>query len=295
MSSAQPAHTYITRQKNLSQALAKDNLDALALNPGPSLTYLTGLDFHLMERPVIVFFQSAAPPVFIIPELESAKAASLPYEVQALTYGEDPRHWGAVFQQAFELAGLGKARIGIEPIRLRVLELRYLETAAPEADFVSAEASLAALRMYKDEHEIESMQSAVDIAQRALLTLLPEIKPGRSEREIASEMVTLLYQLGSEPELPFFPIIASGPNSANPHATPTDRKLEEGDLLVIDWGASVDGYFSDITRTFAIGQVDPELAKIVEITAAANAAGREAAKPGVPAGDVDRAARSLIA
>jgi len=295
MSSAKHAHTYIARQRLLATTLAKNNLDALALNPGPTLTYMTGLDFHLMERPVIAFFQPDSAPLLIIPEFESAKVDVLPYEVQTLTYGEDPRSWGDVFQRAVDLAQLRKARIGIEPIRLRVLELRYLEAAAPQADFISAEESRAALRMYKDESELNSMRAAVDIAQRALLKLLPQIGPGRTERDIASELVTTLYQLGSEPELPFFPIIASGPNSANPHATPTERQLEEGDLLVIDWGASVDGYFSDITRTFAIGQVDPELARIVEITVAANAAGRAAAKPGIAAGDVDRAARTVIA
>jgi len=295
MSSAKHAHTYIARQRKLATTLAENNFDALALNPGPTLTYMTGLDFHLMERPVIAFFKPDAAPFLIIPEFESAKANDLPYEVQTLTYREDPRGWGEIFKQAVDLAKLGKARIGIEPIRLRVLELRYLEAAAPQAEFISAEESLAALRMYKDENELDSMRAAVDIAQRALLKLLPQIAPGNTEREIASALVTTLFQLGSDPELPFFPIIASGPNGANPHATPTERKLEEGDLLIIDWGASVDGYFSDITRTFAIGQVDPELARIVEITAAANAAGRAAARPGIPAGDVDRAARGIIA
>jgi len=295
MSNAQHAHIHIARQRKLSAALADHNLDALALNPGPTLTYITGLDFHLMERPIIAFFQSDAPPVLIVPELESAKLAALPYLVNALTYGEDPSTWEAVFQDAVDLAGLARARIGIEPTQLRVLELRFLETAAPSAAFISAAETLASLRMVKDESELVSMRAAVDIAQRALLKILPHIEPGRTEREIASELVSTLFQLGSEPQLPFFPIIASGPNSANPHATPTDRAIQNGDLLVIDWGATVNGYFSDITRTFAIGQVDPELVRIVAITAAANAAGRAVAKPGIPAGDVDRAARAVIA
>ncbi len=295
MSNVQHAQIHITRQRKLAAILADHNFDALALNPGPTLTYMTGLDFHLMERPIIAFFQSDAPPVLVVPELESAKLAALPYQVNALTYGEDPATWGAVFQDAVELAGLGTARIGIEPTQLRVLELRFLESAASGAVFISSAEGLAALRMVKDQHEVDAMGAAVDIAQRALLKLLPNITPGRTEREIASELVTMLFQLGSDPQLPFFPIIASGPNSANPHATPTDRPLQNGDLLVIDWGASMDGYYSDITRTFAIGQVDPELAHIVEITAAANAAGRAAAQPGIPAGAVDRAARAVIA
>jgi Xaa-Pro dipeptidase len=90
------------------------------------------------------------------------------------------------------------------------------------------------------------------------------------------------------------PIVAGGPNSANPHAVPTDRPLQDGDLLVIDWGARCNGYVSDLTRTFAIGEVEPELKHIANIVAQANAAGRAASRPEMRAGDVDRAARTVI-
>ena len=90
------------------------------------------------------------------------------------------------------------------------------------------------------------------------------------------------------------PIIASGPNSANPHATPTDRRLAKGDMLVIDWGANVGGYFSDLTRTFSIGGPEAEMAKIAQIVLEANESARMEAGPGVPAQDVDRAARRVI-
>jgi Xaa-Pro dipeptidase len=88
--------------------------------------------------------------------------------------------------------------------------------------------------------------------------------------------------------------VSAGPNSANAHASPSDRSIGRGDLLVIDWGASSDGYISDLTRTFAIGMPDPELGKIAEIVHAANVAGRDAGRPGVPCANVDRAARSVI-
>ena len=115
-----------------------------------------------------------------------------------------------------------------------------------------------------------------------------------SEKEIASELVVNLLRGGSESDLPFAPIIAGGPNSANPHAVPTDRKLSAGDLLVIDWGAAYNGYFSDLTRTFAIGQVDAELQQIYQIVKSANEMGRSTGKPGISAGKVDEAARSVI-
>ena len=92
----------------------------------------------------------------------------------------------------------------------------------------------------------------------------------------------------------FQPIVAFGENSANPHAVPTDRPLQEGDLALFDWGANYRGYFSDLTRTFTFGDVDPELLEIGALVEAANEAGREEAGPGVAAGSVDRAARAVI-
>jgi Xaa-Pro dipeptidase len=94
--------------------------------------------------------------------------------------------------------------------------------------------------------------------------------------------------------MPFAPIVSGGPNSANPHATPSDRKIKVGDLLVVDWGAAVDGYISDLTRTFAVGEVDSEYRKIHQIVLEANAAGRAAGKPGTPCAAVDKAARDVI-
>ena len=94
--------------------------------------------------------------------------------------------------------------------------------------------------------------------------------------------------------MPFAPIVSGGPNAANPHAGPSERKLQAGDLLVVDWGAAYDGYISDLTRTFAVGEVDDEYKKIHTIVQAANAAGRAAGKPGVPCANVDKAARDVI-
>jgi len=138
------------------------------------------------------------------------------------------------------------------------------------------------------------MREAIRIAQDALQATLPVIKTDRTEKEIASELVVNLLRQGSESELPFAPIVAGGPNSANPHAVPTDRHLENGDLLVIDWGGTYEGYFSDLTRTFAIGPVDEELRTIYETVKQANAAGRAAGKAGAAAAVVDQAARSII-
>ncbi len=282
------------RQQQLSQILPQNDLDAIALNPGPSLPYLTGLHFHLSERPVVVFFSPDQVPVIVLPELEMRKLDQLPYEVEAFPYGENPTKWVRSFKDALEAGGWQGSRIGVEPRALCFLEMELLQEAAPQASFAAAEEAIASLRMCKDESEIAAMQKAADVAQAAIRATIPTIKPGVTEREIASELVIQLNRHGSEPKLPFFPIVSAGPNSANPHATPGDRETAPGDLLIIDWGASIDGYCSDITRTFALGEVDQDLNQIAEIVKAANAAGHEAAGPGVPASQVDAAARAVI-
>ena len=104
-----------------------------------------------------------------------------------------------------------------------------------------------------------------------------------------------MLRLGSDADLPFAPIVASGPNAAQPHAWVTERKLQAGDLVIFDWGAASQGYASDLTRTFAVGEVDPEFRTVFEAVKAANAAARAAARPDVACASVDAAARQVIA
>ena len=294
MSTGPDERQLAARHKQLYTTMQSAGLDGLALNPGSSMIYLTGLHFHLSERPAVILFVPDKTPAVILPELEMAKIKSLPYPVSAFPYGEDPQTWGKVFHQAIQAVGVADGIIGVEPRALRFLELRLLEVAAPNADFVSAEESLTSLRMRKDPSEVEAMQGAVQIAQNAFQATLPFIKPGRTEREIAAELTVQLLQAGSDASIPFTPIVASGPNSANPHATPTDRALTPGDLLIIDWGASHNGYISDLTRTIAVGEIDTELERIASIVMEANAAGRAAVRPGITAGEIDRITRAVI-
>lgn len=282
------------RLDKLTASLRTSNLDAVILNPGPTLKYLTGLNFHLMERPVVLFVAPGKDPVLVLPELELPKVDLFPYKVQGIAYGENPAEWDDAFRKAAQVLGLDGKRIGVEPRQLRLLEFRHVKAGAPEADFPDAGDVLAELRLRKDKAEVDAMCRAAKIAQDALEAVIPQIKVGMTEREIASGLVMQLLKRGSESEIPFAPIVSAGPNSANPHASPSDRKLQAGDLLVVDWGAAFDGYISDLTRTFAVGEVDEEYKTIHRIVQEANAAGRAAAKPGVPCADVDKAARDVI-
>jgi len=282
------------RIEHLKELMTRYKIDTIALNPGPTLTYLTGLEFHLMERPTVMLYQKGHKPFMILPKLESAKLAAADLSMHSVTYNDDPSTWQEAFRAAFKHMNLEGVRIGLEATRMRYMEMNYLQTAAPTARFVSADQVFGELRVYKDENEIKYMRRAVEIAQQALREILPLIKPGITESEIAAELTIAMLRAGSDPELPFSPIVAGGPNSANPHATPTGRALEPGDLLVIDWGARVNGYCSDLTRTFAIGKSDPELERIYETVLQANTAGRAAGKPGLAASEVDRASRDVI-
>ena len=283
-----------SRLQKLLCLMEKFGLAGMAFNPGPTMTYLTQLHFHLMERPTVLLVSQAGPSAMVLPALEMGKLATDSDVFKGFTYQDDPATWDIAFEQAGEWLNLRQGTLGVVPTRMRFLELEYLEAALPGLAIVDGQQVIASLRMQKDPDEINKMREAANIAQHALLELLKSIKAGMTEKAIANALIIELLKAGSDPEIPFSPIVAIGGNSANPHAVPTERTLTEGDLLLIDWGASYEGYFSDITRTFTFGEVDPELLHIGEIVLDANRAGRSAGKPGVDAGSVDRGARTVI-
>ena len=286
---------YESRLKRLKSALANAKLDGVAAIAGPNLYYLTGLSFHLSERPTVGFFPAQGDPVFVVGALEESKiSAGAPFKVRTFAYTDADGPLGA-FGEASRALKLGPARLGVESRRMRVMEYQFLQEAFPGLQIDPAEEIFALLRMAKDKDEIALMRRATEIAEAALKATLPQIKVGLTEREVAAELVVQTLRAGSDADLPFAPIVASGSNSALPHAFVTNRRLAAGDLLTLDWGAATGGYFSDLTRTFALGQLDPELKKIYDLVQKANAAGRLAARPGVTCASVDLAARQVIA
>ena len=284
----------VHRQDQLYASMGEENIDALILNPGPSLLYFTGVHFHLFERPILVIFSINKPPTFIIPELEARKVDRLPYSYEVFYYSEDPNTWQSIFSGAIINAGLSGKTIALEPGRIRLLEFQIIENALGTCKLISGERLISCIRMIKSDSEISAIKTAVEIAEDAITSILPIIKPGITEKKVANQLALSIIGAGSDITLPFSPIVAGGPNSANPHAVPTDRRLIEGDLLVIDWGASYHGYFSDMTRTFALGNVDPELSRIAEIVHQANLTGQSVVTPDIEAGQIDHATRNHI-
>ncbi len=285
---------YQKRLLRLMDLINNAGFAGAVFNPGANLVYLTGLHFHLSERPTTLLINAQGEMGLVLPLLERIKLDDAPCPVQAFPFGDDPATWGSVFKQAAMAMGMADGKIATEPARLRMLELRFLEQAAPHAHFEDAANLLMALRLQKDAEEIALMRQAAQIAEQALLETLKNVQVGMSERQIAAELTIQLLKAGSDTELPFQPIVSTGLNSANPHATPTERLLQPGDLLLIDFGAAKDGYFSDITRTFYAGHLDDTFKHIAEVVKQANLSGRNAGKPGVDAGLLDRAARFVI-
>jgi Xaa-Pro aminopeptidase len=149
------------------------------------------------------------------------------------------------------------------------------------------------LRMVKDAEELELIAAACRLSSQALADVLPEIRPGLSERTLASLLDHRMCELGAD-GIAFDTIVASGPNGAIPHHVPTDRPLRRGDLVTMDFGALYQGYHADMTRTVAVGEPAGWQRDIYDLVAEAQRTGIEAVEPGAEAGAVDAAARDLI-
>ncbi len=274
------------RLRALLTEAAALGLEGVALVPGPNLFRLTGLSFHLSERPIVAFLPVRGEGAIVLPALEAAKTTGLrsfPYTDEA---GPE-----TAFRQAAEAVGL-RGRWGVEGLRMRFAEAERLRALAP-VELVAADALITAPRLRKSAEEVAAMRRAVEVAQTAFLRWLEELRVGMTEREAAARLIARLLTGGAE-ALSFDPIVVGGPNGALPHAVPGDRPFQAGDWVVVDWGVFVDGYASDITRMVVFGEPEGPLAGIHRIVEAANAAGREAVRPGVPAGAVDAAARQVI-
>lgn len=277
----------------LQEQILSHGLDGLALMPGPNMLYLCDIHAHVSERPIVLFLPVDDDAAIIIPTLEAAKArqAGIPEE-RIFAWSDEEGYTGA-FQRACAHLELSDYLLGVEALHMRVLEMEMLRRYAPGLTTAHAEPIMAALRMVKDEAELAAMKAAVVVAETAIDKLIPRIKIGQTEKQIAGLLLQELLAAGAEKPA-FEAIVSAGPNSAIPHATPTDRPIQAGDLLVIDWGAIVDGYPSDITRTFAVGEIGREMTRIYDVVKRANEQGKAAVRPGTSAQEVDRAARRVI-
>ncbi|HEY0637426.1 MAG TPA: Xaa-Pro peptidase family protein [Pseudonocardiaceae bacterium] len=197
------------------------------------------------------------------------------------------------------LAGLaadaGVGRLGFESHKVTVDGRTALEGTAPRVAFARAPGLVEALRVVKDEAEIDALRRACAAADAALAALIEAggLRPGRTELEVARDLEGRMRDHGAAGPS-FESIVASGANSAVPHHRPTDKELAAGDFVKLDFGALVDGYHSDMTRTLVLGEPADWQREVYELVAASQAAGRAALAPGADVRDVDAAARRVI-
>ncbi|HEY8467647.1 MAG TPA: aminopeptidase P family protein [Solirubrobacterales bacterium] len=197
---------------------------------------------------------------------------------------------GPVFE---ELGKRLSGRVGFDPAATSVRNHRKLAAAVgDDVELVAVDGLVERLRRVKDEGEVAAIAAAARLADEALEWLLERGIVGKTERRIAFELETRMRELGAEPSFPT--IVASGPNGALPHAFPTEREVQAKELVTIDWGAKLDGYCSDGTRTFATGELDDELRSAYELVLRAQLAGIEAVAAGAHGRVVDAAARRII-
>jgi Xaa-Pro aminopeptidase len=188
----------------------------------------------------------------------------------------------------------GPLRLGYEnsmPVRIHA---RLRERLPERVELVMADGPVEGMRAVKEPDEVDRMQAAAELADRALEQLLAGGLVGRTEREAALALELAIRQAGAE-HVSFEPIVAAGPHGALPHAAPREVEIERGQLVVIDFGARLDGYCSDCTRTVAAGEPELDGRELYALVLEAQLAGLAAVRPGAQCRHVDGAARDLIA
>jgi Xaa-Pro dipeptidase len=282
----------MTRLQRLLEAARSRGADAVAVVPGTNLRYLTGLQYHAGERLTLAVFGVDGRCAFLLPEMEAGrtKAESLiPFSLYSWNDEQSPQ---AAMDRLVAELGLRGRSVAVEHGAMRVFELLALQNAGvgatPDATPIFFE-----LRTVKEESELNLMREAVRMIERSLDALLGKIRPGLTERQVASMWLAEVLNQGAEgPAFDF--IVASGANAASPHHGTGDRPIQTGDLVILDGGARHAGYNSDITRTIAVGKPSELARRVYDVVLAANTAAREAARPGMSGRELDAVARKVI-
>ena len=191
------------------------------------------------------------------------------------------------------ISDFGITAIGYEEEYLTVAEFVSFEKKL-NAKLIPMHAEISGFRAIKEPWELENMRKAQEIADKAFAEVCTRIKVGMTEKELQAELIYCLYKNGAE-GLSFNPIVVSGPNTSMPHGVATDRVIQEGDFITMDFGAFYNRYCSDMTRTIAVGYVTEEMEKVYNIVLQAQLAGIAATRAGVTGKEIDAAARTVIA
>ena len=282
------------RIRQLREALPPAGIDALLVMVAENRRYLSGFTGEDTQ-----FDESAG--ALIITAGELLLATDSRYELQA--HQEAPDYEVVCYKEglAKELPALverlGISRLGFESVRLTVQQHQKIQEELKKSGnstrLLPVEDLVESLRIVKDETEVEQTRYALRLAESAFTACLPQIRPGTTEKDLAWLMEKQMRESGAE-GLSFPSIVAAGANSALPHAVPGDRAIQPGEPLLFDWGARLNGYCSDISRTVIIGQPDSRFKEVFQTVLDAQRFAIDAIRPGVSSRAVDKVARDHI-
>ncbi len=292
-----PASSYARRIAAAQAAAQAAGVRALLIGVGPELEWLTGYEAKPLERLTMLVVPAEGDPAIVTPRLEVAAAEQAPgigaggVRIRSWLETDDP------MELVWESVPAGpEARLVVSDT-LRAAFLLRLQATFPDAAFDVASPVMGPLRRAKDAIEVALLREAAHAADRVVMGLAAGRLVGRTEADVAAEVRSRLVDEGHDSAS--FWIVASGARSASPHHEPDDRVITGGEPLLLDIGGRLGGYASDITRTLWVtGSAGPEpddtFRTIHSLVLAANQAGTARVRPGVPAQDLDRAARAVI-
>ena len=269
--------------------MAELDVEALLLSLGADLPWLTGYEAMPLERLTMLVLPADGDATLVVPALEAPRVAEDPsvFSLRAWHETEDP---------VALVAGLvgRRSRLAVSDRTWAAFLLR-LQAALPHAAWQPASAVTAPLRAVKDEAEVAALRRAAAAADRVAAQLVGGEVPlvGRTEAEVSADLGRRLQAEGHQRVN--FAIVGSGPNSSSPHHEPGGRRIEAGEAVVCDFGGTLDGYCSDITRTVFTGEPPEEFVRLYDVLQQAQAAAVAAAAAGTPCQEVDGVARGIIA
>jgi D-alanyl-D-alanine dipeptidase len=278
------------RMERAARQAADAGLTGVLVTPGPDLVYFTGYrPIAITERITMLVLEASREPAMIVPILErpdAEKAAGAPaVELSDWSDGADPYAAAAALLDpdgAYALSDSAWA-----------MHLLGLQRTLPASRYVSMTSALPMLRAVKDADELERLAAAGAAADESFDRIAEVSFAGRRESDVAADLARFLRDTGhSQVD---FTVVGSGPNGASPHHEMSERVIEEGDMVVLDFGGLRDGYGSDITRTVHVGEPTGEEREVYEVVRRAQQAAFEAVRPGVACQEIDRAARAVIA
>jgi Xaa-Pro aminopeptidase len=282
-------HDYEARLTRAAEETRAASVDALIITPSADLEYLVGYEAPVLERLTALVVRPASEPVLVVPILERPRAAASSagslVQFQPWSDGQDP------FEIVRGIVGGGGA-YGVTDT-MWALHVLALRDALPGSTFVLASPVMSKLRIRKDPGEIDLLAKAGHSADQSFARIIQESLQGRTEKDVSRALARYLVETGHD--LADFGIVGSGPNGASPHHEAGPRIIQQGETVVLDFGGRAAGYFSDLTRTVSVGEPSGEAKEVHEIVREAQEAAFRAVKPGVPAQEVDRAARAVIA